>query len=156
MCVDRFAAVASSQRLVITRVENGPVWVDAPPEWLDRLIGTLLDNACRYAQPGGQVRVSVGAASGKAVLGVEDSGPGIAVEERARLFDHFRRATDQSGGAGLGLAIADSVVRSTGGRWQVGGSDLGGALMEVTWRHRELHVRAGQVRSRSTPHSLRV
>lgn len=156
MCADRFAAVAASRGLVVTRVEEGPTWVDGPPEWLDRLVGTLLDNACRYTPAGGEVRVSVRAPNGKAVLRVEDSGPGIPVEERSRLFDRFRRATDQHGGAGLGLAIADSVVRGTGGRWRVGESELGGALMEVTWRHREPHVRTGQVRPRSKAHSVGV
>ena len=66
-------------------------------------------------------------------LAVEDSGPGIAPEERARLFDRFHRATDQGGGAGLGLAIADSVVRSTAGRWRVSDASLGGARLEVAW-----------------------
>ena len=37
--------------------------------------------------------------------------------------------------AGLGLAIGDSIVRSTGGRWHIGDSPLGGALITVTWRH---------------------
>ena len=60
-------------------------------------------------------------------LAVEDSGPGIAPEERLQLFDRFHRATDQGNGAGLGLAIADSVVRATGGEWRVGRADWGGA-----------------------------
>jgi signal transduction histidine kinase len=64
---------------------------------------------------------------------VEDSGPGIAPEERASLFDRFHRATDEGNGAGLGLAIGDAVVRTTGGEWRVGESPLGGALMEVRW-----------------------
>ena len=67
-------------------------------------------------------------------LTVEDSGPGIAEAERPRLFDRFHRVTEQGSGAGLGLAIADSIVRSTGGRWHIGDSPLGGALMMVTWK----------------------
>ncbi len=67
-------------------------------------------------------------------LTVEDSGPGIPATDRARLFDRFHRATEQGGGAGLGLAIADSIVRSTGGHWRIGESGLGGALFEVSWR----------------------
>jgi signal transduction histidine kinase len=132
----RFSAVAGARDLVLTtlRVGDGPTWVDATPEWLDRLAGTLIDNACRYAPLGGAVRVSVGGAGGRVSLVVEDSGPGIPPAERARLFDRFRRATDHPEGAGLGLAIADSVVRITGGRWRVGESTLGGALMEVSWR----------------------
>ena len=51
-------------------------------------------------------------------LTVDDSGPGIAPEDRPKLFHRFHRATDQGNGAGLGLAIADSVVRATGGEWR--------------------------------------
>jgi two-component system sensor histidine kinase RstB len=71
----------------------------------------------------------------RATLAVEDSGPGIAQEQRSRLFDRFSRSTEQKSGTGLGLAIGDSVVQSTGGRWDVGDSPLGGARLAVTWRH---------------------
>ena len=72
-------------------------------------------------------------------LTVEDSGPGIPAAQRHRLFDRFHRVTNheaagQGGGAGLGLAIADSIVRLTGGHWRIGESPLGGALFEVSWR----------------------
>ncbi len=50
------------------------------------------------------------------------------------MFNRFRRATDQGNGAGLGLAIADAVVRATNGRWDVGTSPAGGASMSITWR----------------------
>jgi len=132
----RFPAVAGAreQTLTVVHVGDGTAWIDAAPDWVDRLVGTLLDNACRYAPAGGAVRVSVGTQGNRAVLVVEDSGPGIPADQRDRLFDRFRRATDHPGGAGLGLAIADSVVRTTGGRWRVADSVLGGALMEVSWR----------------------
>lgn len=135
-CADRFVAVAAARGLSLTRIRLGdePAWLDAAREWIDRLTGTLLDNACRYAPEGGTVRVLAGVQGSKVVLLVEDSGPGIPEAERSLLFDRFRRATDRPGGAGLGLAIADSVVRTTGGRWRVGDSVLGGALMEVSWR----------------------
>jgi len=135
-CTGRFVAVASARglTLTVTHLGTGPAWIEAAPDWLDRLVGTLVDNACRYAPAAGTVQVSVGAQGPRAVLAVEDSGPGIPDDQRDRLFDRFRRATDQPGGAGLGLAIADSVVRTTGGRWRVADSPLGGALMEVSWR----------------------
>jgi signal transduction histidine kinase len=67
-------------------------------------------------------------------LAVEDSGPGIPAEDRDRLFDRFHRATEQPEGAGLGLAIANSIVRSTAGQWRIGDSPLGGAFFAVSWR----------------------
>lgn len=133
--VERFEPVAGARHMTLTScIDASPVWVDGSADWLDRLVGTLLDNACRYAPTGGEVRVTAGVRAGRAVLCVEDDGPGIPLTERRTLFDRFRRATDQPGGAGLGLAIADSVVRSTGGRWRVSDSSLGGASMEISWR----------------------
>jgi two-component system sensor histidine kinase PrrB len=66
-------------------------------------------------------------------LTVEDSGPGIAADDRERIFDRFHRGIDSKEGAGLGLAIGDAVVRATGGRWKVAGSPIGGASMGVSW-----------------------
>lgn len=135
--VERFLPVAGGRGVVLTvSIDDAPVPVDAAEDWLDRLAGTLLDNACRYVPPGGHVHVTATATAGRAVLRVEDDGPGIPADRRETLFDRFRRATDTPGGAGLGLAIADSVVRSTGGRWRVDDSAMGGALMEVSWRMR--------------------
>ena len=111
-----------------------PALISAPPGWIDQLAGVLMDNACRYAGPDGVVRIGVRADGGRISLTVEDSGPGIVEAERPRLFDRFHRVTGRGPGAGLGLAIGDSIVRSTGGRWHVGESPLGGALMVVTWR----------------------
>ena len=99
----------------------------------------LVDNACRYAGTGGTVRIVVSAHGTRTTIAVEDSGPGIPPEERARLFDRFHRATDDGLGTGLGLAIADSIVRSTGGRWRVTDATLGGAHFSVSW-HRP-HIR---------------
>jgi signal transduction histidine kinase len=134
-CSERFNAVASSKGVEISVERRGEelAWIDAPPELVDRLCGVLLDNACRYAREGGKVVVRVSASASRVGLAVEDDGPGIPDAERERLFDRFHRSTDEHGGAGLGLAIADSVARSTGGRWHVGGSDLGGASMQVSW-----------------------
>ena len=135
-CAGRFQAVTRAQSLGISVTVAGTehAWISAPPEWIDRLAGVLVDNACRYAGPGGKVRISVAVRGNRVSMTVEDSGPGIQAEDRARLFDRFHRATEQGGGAGLGLAIADSIVRSTGGRWRIDESRLGGALFEVSWR----------------------
>lgn len=138
---DRFATLAESRNVSLTVRDPGvPLIVSAPPEWLDRLLGVLLDNACKYAPACGTVDVVLGAESGRVRLAVEDSGPGIPEQERARIFDRFHRATERAGGAGLGLAIADSIVRASGGRWDVGTSASGGASMSVSW-HRVLSGR---------------
>jgi signal transduction histidine kinase len=135
-CADRFRAVARSHAIEIQVACDGPepAWISAPPEWIDRLAGVLVDNACRYAGPDGTVRISVRQRASRVTLAVEDSGPGIPARDRDRLFDRFHRATEQAGGAGLGLAIANSIVRSTAGQWRIGDSPLGGAFFGVSWR----------------------
>jgi hypothetical protein len=72
--------------------------VTVPPEWLDRLLGVLLDNACKYSPKGGAISVSVGGEGRRVRLTVDDSGPGIPPEQRSRVFDRFHRATDTPGG----------------------------------------------------------
>lgn len=143
LAVERFASVAAARGLRVTASTAGagprPVVV-APVEWMERLAAVLLDNACRYTPEGGEIRVTSRAAEDWSTLTVEDSGPGIPEAERDRIFDRFHRVIHTAGGSGLGLAIGARVVAETGGTWRVDRSDLGGALLEVHWRHR--HARA--------------
>jgi signal transduction histidine kinase len=136
-CTDRFQALAETRDVSLSfiTIGDGPFVVQAPPDWVDRLVGVLVDNACKYAGTGGRVEVEVRATAGNRVgLQVDDSGPGISDDERLVIFDRFRRASESPDGTGLGLAIADSVVRTTQGAWSVGQAPLGGARMQVWWR----------------------
>ncbi|MGH3160056.1 MAG: sensor histidine kinase [Streptosporangiaceae bacterium] len=142
ICADRFSAIACSRGIdVSVRAEgDSQTCITAPPEWVDRLAGVLVDNACRYAAGsagapacGPAVHIVVTSHGSRVSLMVEDSGPGIPEQDRARLFDRFYRASPEGGGYGLGLAIADAIVRASGGRWRVDDSPLGGASMRVTW-----------------------
>jgi signal transduction histidine kinase len=135
-CTERFRALADARHVLLDTwadAEMGRALIKAPEEWIDRLFGVLVDNACRYTPPDGSVTVAAGMVGSRSYLLVEDDGPGIPADERDRLFDRFHRATEAPGGVGLGLAIADSIVRSTGGRWRIEGSASGGARLEVSW-----------------------
>jgi signal transduction histidine kinase len=134
-CAERFRAVADARGISLTlrHDQTGPALVTAPAEWIDRLLGVLVDNACRYCCPGGTVAITTRAAGSRACIVVEDNGPGIPDHQRERLFDRFHRGTTQPGGAGLGLAIADAIVCSTSGRWTIARSPAGGAHMQVSW-----------------------
>jgi signal transduction histidine kinase len=133
-CAKRFEAVAERLQVSLSvEVASDDALVLAPAEWLDRLASVLLDNACRYSGPGGRVVASVAGDDGRVALTVDDTGPGIPAAERERIFERFHRASTVTGGAGLGLAIADSVVRATRGRWEVGESPRGGARLRVWW-----------------------
>jgi signal transduction histidine kinase len=162
-CTDRFQAVAASRgvNLSIDDSAPGPLRVHAEPEWVDRLIGVLIDNACKYAEDGGVATVRVHTASNRIILQVDDNGPGIPPDQRTLIMDRFHRANEERPGTGLGLAIADSVVRATDGTWLIADSPDGGARMQVSWRkapsrrnsgsdtHNELGTRSG--RAHPTP-----
>ena len=133
--VARFQPVAGSRSQVLrasAELDQG-AWITAPPEWLDKLLGVLLDNACRYSPGGGPIEVRVESSRGWVRLAVDDAGPGIPQAERRRIFDRFHRSSEVPGGTGLGLPIADTLVRATRGRWEIGTSTFGGASMGVAW-----------------------
>jgi signal transduction histidine kinase len=95
----------------------------APVAWADRddlvhVLDNLIDNAIRYAPAGSEVRVEAERRDGAAVLLVADTGPGIPLEDRMRVFDRFYRGKTgrQAGaGSGLGLAIVAALVERWGG-----------------------------------------
>ncbi|MBV9286093.1 MAG: hypothetical protein JO176_15835 [Acidimicrobiia bacterium] len=98
-------------------------------------MANLLDNACRYAAH--DVRMSVARVNGDVCLRVDDDGPGIPVDDRARVFERFTRLDParvhgESGAAGLGLALVRSVVERHHGSVVVDEAPSGGARLEVT------------------------
>jgi two-component system, OmpR family, sensor histidine kinase TctE len=87
---------------------------------LNELLVNLLDNAIRHTPNGGQITLRCGVTQGKPFLEVEDSGPGIPLEERTRIRERFYRAPGNDGrGTGLGLAIVDEIARSHGAHLQI-------------------------------------
>ncbi|GAC1320096.1 MAG: ATP-binding protein [Collimonas sp.] len=97
--------------------------------WVNELdliavIKNLVDNAIRYTPDGGRVDLSVATKEGRAILRIQDSGPGIHVVERKRVFDPFYRTlgSDQVG-SGLGLSIVKAVIDRIGAEIQLGFSD---------------------------------
>lgn len=135
-CTQRFQVVAETSRLRLTFMKLGDeaAIVRAPGDAIDRLVGVLVDNACKFAGEGGQVEVIVATNGNEITLEVDDSGPGIEPQERDLIFDRFHRTSNSAGGTGLGLAIADSIIRSTQANCTIGTAALGGAKFEVTWR----------------------
>ena len=98
------------------RVEPG-LLVHADRRRLHQLLANLLDNASRHSPEGGVVRIRAGRTTDGIRLEVSDEGPGIAPEDRERVFERFGTLPDQTGGGtGLGLAIARWVTDLHGGR----------------------------------------
>lgn len=132
----RFESLASRNgvSLKFSRPDTATT-VRADAESIDRLVGVLVDNACKFAGPEGRVNVTVQVVTNRLVLTVDDSGPGIPLEERDIVFDRFHRTDSSAGGTGLGLAIADAILKATHAHCVVGESSLGGARFEVSWRY---------------------
>lgn len=88
------------------------------------VVKNLVDNAIRYTPDGGKVDLSVTTQDGRAILRIQDSGPGIQVIERERVFDPFYRTlgSDQVG-SGLGLSIVKTITDRIGAEVQLGFSD---------------------------------
>jgi two-component system sensor histidine kinase BaeS len=82
---------------------------------IGEVLANLLTNAIRHTPRGGAVRVVVSPAPGGVAFAVSDTGPGIDARDLPHVFDRFVKSAD-SGGAGLGLAIARSLVEAHGGR----------------------------------------
>lgn len=98
---------------VVAEVDHG-LTVDADPERLHQVVANLLDNALRHAPPGTTVRVLATGRAGGVRLEVLDDGPGIAPDDRERVFERFARTdagrASREGGSGLGLAITRWLV----------------------------------------------
>ncbi len=108
--------------------------VNADPVALRRVIDNLVGNALRYA---GQARVRVELSAGVTRLVVEDDGPGIPEAELARVHQPFRRVersrNRETGGTGLGLYIAQQLVRRQGAALLLGNRPEGGLRAEVVF-----------------------
>jgi two-component system sensor histidine kinase TctE len=113
-------------------VETASVSISADPSLIDDLLSNLLDNALKYTPAGGRVTVSVAAPNHKALIAVEDSGPGIPENERHRVRQRFYRLPNSPGhGSGLGLAIVDEIARLYGATLSIGTAPNGGARISV-------------------------
>lgn len=92
-----------------------PATVDGQFEALLILLRNLLDNAIKYTPSGGTIDVELRASNGLVRLSVDDSGPGIAPDERERVFSRFYRVPgSEAGGSGLGLAIIKAIAERHG------------------------------------------
>jgi signal transduction histidine kinase len=108
----------------------------ADPDQLDQVLWALLDNAVKYGR-GTPVRaaIAVDGSVRRVLLTISDRGPGIAEEDRARLFTRFERGGDAApdGGSGLGLYVSRELCRAMGGELALAtSSDGDGAAFTVS------------------------
>lgn len=129
-------AVAAEAGIALTVDVPAPVWIEADPDRLRQVLGNLLTNAIRYTDAGGHVLVRVREVAGEAVLTVRDTGVGMSPDDLARVFDRFWRADPArqraTGGTGLGLTIAQRIVRDHQGRIEVVSEPGNGTTFSVS------------------------
>jgi two-component system OmpR family sensor kinase len=133
-CLEELLPQAHAREVDAGFSHTEPARVQGDPESLRMLVRNLVENAVKYSPPGGGVDIGIHRENGAAVLCVEDSGPGIAQEQRAQALERFARLPGQEAvpGSGLGLSIVSAVARNHGAQLELGRSErLGGLLARV-------------------------
>jgi signal transduction histidine kinase len=119
------------------RSDVEPAFVHGDADRLRQIVDNLLANTRRHTPAGTSVAVTVSSTPTAVTLIVDDSGPGVADEELASVFDRFwrhdRARTRASGGSGLGLAIVASIVHAHHGTLAAARSPLGGLAVTATF-----------------------
>ena len=141
------AGVSESLR-VLADEKDQELTVDQPvrvavrcdPDVLRQGVMNLIYNAIKYTPNKGVIRVSAtSTGSGEAIIEVQDTGRGIPAAHRERIFERFYRVDDarsrETGGVGLGLAIARWAVEANGGRIELASDEGRGALFWIVLPH---------------------
>lgn len=129
-------------RLSQSRIETDPalsgirsVRMKADPDRLGQVFANILDNACKYVQAPGVLKISATADERRLHLYFQDSGPGVPEEALPRLFDRLYRVdtsrSRHTGGSGLGLSICRRIIENHGGRIRAEKSPMGGLGIRI-------------------------
>lgn len=115
------------------QIDRVPARATADSYALQRVLTNLIDNACKYSPSGGAITVGVGERDGRVEMWVEDDGPGVAVDERERIFERFYRGqlASVARGTGIGLAVVKGLCEAMAATVEVGTSSMGGARFSV-------------------------
>lgn len=125
-------ALSRTQELTLEVSQACPIVADDALTGV--LVRNLLDNAMRYSPDGATIALQVQLKDGQVSLQVDDSGPGLAEADMARLGERFYRALGtQQGGSGLGWSIVRRIAEVYRAQVSVSRSDLGGLSVKVVW-----------------------
>jgi NtrC-family two-component system sensor histidine kinase KinB len=132
----RAAQVGADQadiKLSVAHADSLPSSIAADQARLSMVVSNLLSNALKYTPSGGKIAVHTLATPAQLTIEVDDSGPGVPVEYRERVFERFFRVEAvTAAGVGIGLYIARQVIEAHGGTIECAASPLGGARFTVT------------------------
>ena len=123
-------------RIDLDLEEESALTMEADPDRLKQVFSNVLENALRYAEVPGTIRVSARCSGQTLTICFEDSGPGVPPESLKRLFERLYRVersrSRELGGSGLGLTICKQIVESHGGSIAAENSALGGLSIKIT------------------------
>jgi signal transduction histidine kinase len=113
---DVVAGVEPDGHEFVADVAESGLRAQADPAKVRQVLDQLISNAIKYSPAGGTVTVSARRRPDAVEVAVSDQGAGVPVGERERIFSKFYKAGDEARGTGLGLFIAQGLVREMGGR----------------------------------------
>lgn len=117
---------------VKVEISDGVPLIEMDFRLMEHVLSNLLMNALQYSPKGTEIKITAVAKFGQAVIVVEDQGPGIDQEHRAKIFEKFYRVPGTpTGGTGLGLSIVKSIVELHQGRIEVENGKTAGARFSI-------------------------
>ena len=129
--IESFRPLLPARKGTIVAEIPDALYAEVHGDSIRQVVLNLLDNAVRYGREGQTIRVSGSRSAGGIRIDVDDEGPGVPPEERARIFEPFRRGTRAVGtvvvGSGIGLAVVRQILAAHGGRVWVEDAPGGGA-----------------------------
>ena len=127
---------ARAKSISLTHESTDPVIASVDPWRWREVVDNLVSNALKYSPAGSRVTVTSAVVHGRAVVRVQDQGPGISADDRDRLFTAFGTLSAQPTGGesstGLGLHLVKRIVDAHGGAVTVDNAPEGGAIFEVS------------------------
>lgn len=120
-------------KIVFDVPDNSPQ-IRLHPALIEHALFNVLHNAIKFSQSGDTVHLKVFATPDAIIIDVSDSGPGIAIEDREKVFEMFYTATSgdrRQAGSGLGLAICKGMIGAHGGSVTIDDSESGGCLVRI-------------------------
>ncbi|MBN2847806.1 MAG: HAMP domain-containing protein [Coriobacteriia bacterium] len=121
--------------------DEAPLWLYGDPDRIAEALGILVDNACKYTPAAGTISVTTRRRRDRVIVQVSDNGVGIPTEDLPNVFERFYRSdvsrSQETGGFGLGLAIAKHIVDASGGGISVESALGQGTTFEIALPRRK-------------------